>query len=596
MSSYERLIEPLLINVEKPARYTGGEYNTPNMNKPCSVRVAMCFPDLYEVGMSNLGIRILYHMLNEQEDIVAERCFAPKDDYRDILINNDIPLLSLETMTPLKEFQMIGISVQFEMLYTNVLLMLDLAKIPLFSKDRDESYPLIIAGGPCSVNPEPYAEFIDIIVVGEGEDVMLELVNIYKEHKAKGYIKKDYLEAVKVVEGVYVPQLSKLQEGRFLTVKGDKVVKQAYVKDFQNSFFPTAMLIPNIEAIHDRPVIELFRGCPNGCRFCQAGFYYRPIRMRSADRVVELGMKTIEQTGLDEMSLASLSSSDYKHIEEVVTRLHEFCNTKGVNLSLPSLRMDSFKGHMVAQSRLGSLTFAPEAGTQRLRNVINKNITDVDIDNTLRQAFIAGYKSVKLYFMLGLPTETMEDLDGIRNMVLRIKSIYSDEVKGRPLNIVVSCSVFIPKPVTPFQWEAQISYDEIVAKQNYLREKLKIKGVRFNWHGVESSILEAAFARGDRRLSDVIVRAFKKGCRFDSWSEHFNNTLWQEAFNESGIDITNYLTSIDLDERLPWDFIDFYVSKEYLIKERNCSLDADTTLSCLSGCRACCKNKRSCEI
>lgn len=597
MSRNEKIIDSLLLKVEKPSRYTGGEYNTPDMNKPSDVRVCMCFPDMYEVGMSNLGIRILYHMLNDMEGIISERCFAPKYDLRDELKANNIPLFSLETKRELKEFDIIGISVQFEMLYTNIFYMLDLANIPFYARLRDENYPILIGGGPCSVNPEPYAEIFDIIVIGEGEESMKSLVNLYREHKKSGYNKQKFLEDAELIEGVYIPLFAEVSDsGRFTTIQTNRPIFQTYVRDFENSYFPTAILVPNIEAVHDRPVLELFRGCPNGCRFCQAGFYYRPIRMRSADKIVALGEKTINETGFDEMSLASLSSSDYHNISEVVKRLSDFCERKGVNLALPSLRMDSFSGDMVTKSRLGSLTFAPEAGTERLRDVINKNIKDEDIEKTMRAAFKAGYSSVKLYFMIGLPTETMEDIEGIRDMVLKIKRIYSEEVKGRPLNINVSAAIFIPKPNTPFQWEAQIDDEAVNSRQMYLRQILKIKGIQFSWHGVKSSILEAVFARGDRKLTKVIELAFRKGCSFDSWSEYFREDLWKEAFNESGIDMGVYTKEIDVVENLPWDFINFYVSKDYLLKERLNSLEGVTTESCLSGCKNCSANLSECNL
>lgn len=586
--SFDKEIESLLIQVEKPARYTGGEYNTPDVGKPAVVRVCMCFPDLYEVGMSNLGIRILYHMLNVESDVVAERCFAPHTDMGGLLKEKNLPLFSLETRKPLKEFDIIGISVQFELLYTNILYMLDLAKIPFYASERGEEYPLIIGGGPCSVNPEPFADFFDIIVIGDGEDAMTELVRLYKAHKERGYSKSAYLDAAKNIEGVYAPSHYKAERaGRFMAIGADKIVRQTYVRDFDRAYFPVDMLVPNIEAVHDRPVLELFRGCPNGCRFCQAGFYYRPIRNRSADNIITQAEKTINATGFEEISLSSLSSSDYKDIYAVIDRLSAFSDSKRVNLSLPSLRMDSFKGDMAAKSRLCSLTFAPEAGTERLRDVINKNITDEDIRSTLNEAFDAGYSSVKLYYMLGLPTENQADLDGIKQTVLNIRSDYYLKKRKRPLSVTVSAAVFVPKPLTPFQWETHIDKDTIVKRQNYLKEALKIKGVKFNWHDTDTARLETALARGDRRMSDVIVAAYSKGCKFDSWSEHIRYDLWLEAFAETGTDINAYLDEIPVDTRLPWDFIEFFVSKRHLISERDKALSGKATLSCIKGCRGC---------
>lgn len=596
MSGYEKLIDSLLIKVEKPARYTGGEYNTPDMTKQCDVRVCMCFPDLYEVGMSNLGIRILYHMLNDTTGVVAERCFAPQKDFGQALQDNNIPLFSIETRKPLKDFDLIGFSVQFEMLYTNVLYMLDLAGIPFYSRERDESYPLIIGGGPCSVNPEPFAPFFDIIVIGDGEVALSKIIEMYKEHKARGYSKAEFLNEARTIKGVYVPQMTEVEDfGRFLCVAQDKIVQQDFVEDLENSYYPTDIIIPNIEAIHDRPVLELFRGCPNGCRFCQAGFFYRPIRSKKADTIVDLGIKSIDSTGYDEISLASLSSSDYHSIQEVIEKLSKLCDQRGVKLSLPSLRMDSFKGAMTINSRISSLTFAPEAGTQRLRDVINKNITDEDILCTIKGAIESGYKTLKLYFMIGLPTETLEDLDGIREIIYQIKDIYSDMRKRRPLNINLSAAVFVPKPLTPFQWEAQIDYDTIVKRQDYLKKILRIKGVKFNWHGGHSSILETVLARGDRRLAQVIECAYNLGCKFDSWSEHYNNDLWIKAFDDVGIDMNNYTNEIPIAQRLPWDFIDFYVSKRYLVKEREKSFDSQVTISCKEHCQGCFSDKMRCD-
>ncbi len=597
MSCYEKIVDSILPEVEKPGRYTGGEYNTPDMTKACKVRVCMCFPAKYEVGMSNLGIRILYHMLNSDKDIVAERCFAVEEDFADKLKKNKIPLLSLETKKPLKDFDILGISVQFELLYTNILYMLDLAEIPFKAADRDQSYPIIIGGGPCSVSPEPFADFLDIIVIGDGEDAMTALVNLYKEHKSKDYDKTEFLKAASEIEGVYIPAFAEVENtGRFVTVVKNKFVRQTFVKDFENAYFPTAIQVANIEAVHDRPVLELFRGCPNGCRFCQAGFFYRPLRARSADKIVKQAEESIDKTGFDEISLASLSTGDYTHIENVVESLYNLCESKGVNLSLPSLRMDTFTGDITVKSRLCSLTFAPEAGTQRLRDIINKNITDEDIYSTIREAFKAGYSSVKLYFMIGLPEETNEDLDGIREMVLKIKSIYGLESKGRALNINISAAVFVPKPLTPFQWEKHIDYDLIVKRQEYLRKALKMKGVRLSWHDYESARLETVLARGDRRLADVLITAYRKGAKFESWTEHFNYKIWTEAFREHNIDINTYLDGISLDERLPWDFIDFYVSKDYLIKERNEAAKGVSTKSCKKGCQGCSDNIFRCGV
>lgn len=590
MSSNEK-IDSILLKVERPARYIGNEYNLPNINKEYKSKFCMCFPDLYEVGMSNLGIRILYHMINEHKDAIAERCFAPKQDLADLLKENEIDLFSLETKTPLKDFDFLGISVQFEMLYSNILYMLDLANIPFYAKDRDESYPLLIGGGPCSVNPEPFAEYFDIISIGDGEECITNLIDLYNVHKDKGYNKDTFLREAQNIEGVYVPKFYKPLEERFEYIENDGKVKQSFVRDLENSFFPTKMIVPNIEVVHDRPVIELFRGCPNGCRFCQACYFYRPIREKSLDRVLQTAKESIENTGFEEISLASLSSSDYSQISNVVNDLSNICETKGVKLSLPSLRLDSFDAKMVKKSRLGSLTFAPEAGTQRLRDVINKNISDEDIEKSITQAFKVGYKSVKLYFMIGLPTETYEDLDGIREIVLKIKRIYSSMGFKRPLRITASASVFIPKPLTPFQWAEHLDEEEVINRQNYLKQILKIKNVSFNWHGSKSSKLEAVFARGDRRLAKVIETAYRNGAKFDSWSEHFDYYIWEDAFKKENIDMDIYLKEIDIETPLPWDFINFYVSKKHLIREYLKSKEVKCTKSCIHCCQGCTENK-----
>lgn len=441
------------------------------------------------------------------------------------LKENNIPLLSLETKKPLKDFTVVGFSVGFELLYTNVLYMLDLAQIPFRAKDRDDSYPILLAGGPCSVNPEPFADFFDIILVGEGEDADIAILKVVTEGREQGLSKQEILKKVKGMEGAYVPSLHQ---------EGETVVK-AVVQDFENAEYPTHPLVANIEAVHDRATLELYRGCASGCRFCQAGFWYRPIRERSAKRCAEIAKEMVDSTGFNEISLCSLSTSDYTGLEELEAELGEYCKQKRINLALPSLRISSFKPDMANNSRRSSLTFAPEAGTQRLRNVINKNVTEEEIDK-ISVAFEAGYDSVKLYFMMGLPTETDEDIQGIAEICKRLKQLYWQKRSKRGLNISVSCAVFIPKPCTPFQWEAQISMDEMKRKQNYLRGLLReIKGVTFSWHGAETSVLEAALARGDRRQSYVIERAYNLGAKFDGWSEHFKWDVWQKAFADCNL-------------------------------------------------------------
>lgn len=571
------LIKKLLLTVEKPSRYTGGEFNTPDVKKPHRASFCFCFPDIYEIGMSNLGLQILYDVINNDPDFVAERCYAPWTDFGEKLKENDIPLFSLETKTPLKDFDVVGFSVQFELLYTNVLYMLELAKIPFRASERDDSYPLLIAGGPCAVNPEPFKDFFDLVVIGEGEEVDLEVLRQTALAKEQGISKKELLERLAKIEGVYVPSVHK---------KGEKVTK-AVVKDFENAPVPTRPLVPNLNIIHDRVVMELYRGCASGCRFCQAGFYYRPIREKSADRVAYLAKSAIDATGYEELSLCSLSTGDYSYLKELIFDLKQITDERKVNLSLPSLRLNSFEGEIAQNSRRSSLTFAPEAGTQRLRNVINKNISDDDINN-IGKAFAVGYQSVKLYFMMGLPTETNEDLDGIAEICQRLRALYYSEKRQRPLSISVSCSVFIPKPCTPFQWSRQIGINEMLEKQEYLRGKLReIKGVKFSWHGAESSKLEAALARGGEELSDVIEEAYKSGSKFDSWSEYFDFENWLSAFGKCGIDINDYSREYSLDEDLPWDFIDTGVPKSYFKKEYEKALAGETTRNCRNGCNGC---------
>ncbi|MDD4839639.1 MAG: TIGR03960 family B12-binding radical SAM protein [Clostridia bacterium] len=581
MTNFRDRLNALLLDVEKPARYTGGEFNTPNMNKPVKANFCFCFPDIYEIGMSNLGLQILYDIVNKHPDYRAERCYAPWVDMADVMRKADLPLLSLETATPLRDFDVIGFSVQFELLYTNVLYMLDLAGIPFWSKDRDESFPLVIAGGPCAVNPEPFADFFDAIVIGEGEEADLAILELVAEGKEKHWTKQEVLARAKAIDGVYVPSMFE---------KGESV-KKAVILDFENASYPEHPLVPNINIIHDRATLELYRGCASGCRFCQAGFYYRPIRERSAKRVCELGRAILDSTGFDEISLCSLSTGDYTGLSDLIDEMTPYINEHIVNLSLPSLRLNSFDSKFAQSSRRSSLTFAPEAGTQRLRNVINKNISDKDIEN-IGEAFRVGYDSVKLYFMIGLPTETDEDLAGIAEICKTLRELYISIRHKKFINISVSCAVFIPKPSTPFQWEPQIDIPEMLRKQSYLRGLLRnIKGVNFSWHGAESSRLEGAFARGDRKLAKVIERAYKSGCRFDSWSEHFKWDLWQKSFEQEGLTMDEYVNGVPVEQDLPWDFINTGVDKSYFVKERENAYKGITTKSCRESCNGCGANK-----
>lgn len=570
----EDKLKEILLRVEKPARYLGGEYNLPDMDKPCDERVCLCFADKYEVGMSNIGLRILYHMLNDTDNVVCERCFAPDLDMAKELTTNGIKLFSLETRRELSDFDIVGFSIGFELAYTNVLYMMDLAGIPFYAKDRGEEYPLIVAGGPCMVNPAPILPFFDAVLVGEGEVNLDAFVKLHRECKKQNISKKEFLRRASELEGVYVPSIG-------------GTVKKAVVKDLDKAYFPTKILVPNCEIVHDRSTIELFRGCANGCRFCQACFYYRPIRERRKETLLRYAKELITNTGYEELSLSSLSTSDYSELKELVEGLKVEASEKNVKLALPSLRLDSFEAEIYEDTKGASLTFAPEAGTQRLRDVINKNVYDEDILSSLTAAISRGVKNVKLYFMIGLPTETEEDLKGIVDIVKLVKKLHAECGASKILNITVSTAVFIPKPLTPFQWERQISIDEMYEKQDYLKRELRLKNVKYSWHDAESSVIEAVLARGDVRLAKVIEQAYKKGCVFDSWTEHFDYSKWMQAIEECGIDVTDYTGEQDTDKPLAWDFINSGVTKKYLLNERDKAYRAIPTPNCMKKCNGC---------
>ncbi len=567
-------------SVSKPSRYVGGEYGMPEIKKDAEVRFCMCFPDVYEVGMSNLGMRILYYTLNRQSDVVCERCYAPWKDFGDELRKSGESLLSLDTKRPLKEFDFLGFSLQYELCYSNVLYMLDLSGIALRAENRTEDDPIVVTGGPCTVNPAPFEAFADIVFVGEGEVAMVRLCEVYKEQKRLGKKRSEILVALDEVDGCFCPALYKNK-------KRKKVVMQK-MYDLEHTYFPEKALVPNLEIVHDRAVMELFRGCANGCRFCQAGFIYRPVRERSVDNVYNTCRDLIKNTGYDELSLNSLSTSDYSGLLELIKRLKGDALFDKINIALPSLRLNSFEGVMADSNRKISLTFAPEAGTQRLRNVINKNIYEEDIFGSLAQAFREGYSTVKLYFMIGLPTETMDDIKGIADLAIRIRELFFRErTNKKDLRMNVSASVFIPKPFTPFQWEAFDRLENIRAKQTYLKETLRKKNITFSYHDWESSLIEAVFARGGEELADVIESAYKKGAMMDGWADLFNYDAYIEALAEKGLDPWQLTDTKNPDDGEIWDFIDVGVTRDFLLSERNKAYESATTPSCIVRCSAC---------
>ena len=600
-----QLDDSLLLSVEKPARYCGGEWNVVEKDvNEISIRFAFCFPDVYDVGMSHLGLKIIYHILNKREDTYCERVFAPWVDMEKKMRENNIPLFSLETKDPIKCFDFLGFTLQYEMSYTNILNMLDLAGIPIFAKDRDDSYPIICAGGPCACNPEPLADFFDFFVLGEGEEVMNEIMDLYKECKDRGDNKITFLNKVALIGGVYVPSLYNVEYNEDNTIKEvtpksseiPSKIRKRVILDMDKVDYPEEYIVPYLDIVHDRIMLEVFRGCTRGCRFCQAGFIYRPVREKSAQRLLNLADNIMESTGYEEISLVSLSTSDYSDLESFTNELIEKTEKEKVNVSLPSLRIDSFSLDLMEKAqkvRKSGLTFAPEAGTQRLRDVINKGVTAENLISSVKLAFEGGWTGVKLYFMLGLPTETLEDVVGINELARKVVYTYKQvpfEKRTKGLRVTVSASNFVPKPFTPFQWEPQDTIEGLIEKQKLLKEKLydKSRTIVFNWHEAKVSFLEAVLARGDRKISSVIYKAWQKGCNYDSWDEFFSFEKWMEAFNECGIDPYFYANrKRDYEEVFPWDHIDFGISKDFLIKENKKAYEEKTTPNCMEGCSAC---------
>lgn len=595
-------IEKILQYVQKPARYSGGELNSVIKDpERVSLRYAFCFPDLYEIGMSHLGMKILYSLVNSREEYWCERVFAPDSDMEEQMRKNNIELFALESEDPIKSFDIVGFTLMYELSYTNVLNMLDLAGIPLKSADRQALTPIICCGGPCACNPEPIADFVDLVFLGDGEESTLQVLDLLNACKKNGESKTDFLKKAKEIQGVYVPSFyedSYNEDGTLKELKplygAPEKVKKAVVSDMDKCFYPDKFVVPFISIVHDRAVEEIFRGCIRGCRFCQAGFTYRPIREKSVETINRQAKALIDSTGYDELSLCSLSTSDHSCVNEMLSSLIDWTEKDKINLSLPSLRVDNFSDELVEKLnrvRKSGLTFAPEAGTQRLRDVINKNVTEEEVLSTCKKAFNNGWTSVKLYFMMGLPTETMEDIEGIADLAMQVvHTFYKNPArqKGTGVQVSVSCASFIPKPFTPFQWEAEDSMESLKAKQKHLLESIPSRKVKVSYHETPTSLLEGVLARGDRRLCRVLLDAYRLGCKFDSWDDRFRFDAWMKAFEMNGIDPYFYTQrKRGFSELLPWDHLDFGVSKKFLEKENKKAHENKTTPHCRMKCAGC---------
>ena len=603
------LSDETLLSIEKPERYIGNEVNSVTKDKDqVDIRFAFCFPDVYDIGMSHLGIQILYGLFNSYSDVWCERVYSPWEDMDRVLREQNIPLFALESQDPVKEFDFLGFTLQYEMCYTNILQVLDLSKVPLLSSERTWDDPIVVGGGPCTYNPEPIADFFDFFYIGEGETRYREIFDLYKKAKKEGVSRQDFLRELSHIPGMYVPSLYDVSYKEDGTIKAmvpkfedvPSVIKKEMCTDLSNAFYPTKPVVPYSKITQDRVVLEVMRGCIRGCRFCQAGQLYKPLREKDVDYLKKLAIESLKNTGYEEISLSSLSSSDYTGLPELLDFLIESCNEKKVNISLPSLRIDAFSLDVMSKVqdvKKSSLTFAPEAGTQHMRDVINKGLTEEDILRGSHEAFMGGWNKVKLYFMLGLPFETDEDILGIGDIANKIAVEYFETVpkekrNGRTIDIVASTSFFVPKPFTPFQWAPMNTKEEFLEKANKTRKgimsQLNQKHIKYNWHEADASMMEGIFARGDRKLSEVILKAYKKGCIFDAWQEYFKFDVWMETFKECGVDPFFYTTRNRADDEIfPWDIIDCGVTKSFLLREWNMAREGKPSKNCRQGCLGC---------